>query len=232
MDLNTLLFGVYPYVALTVFLLGSWIRFDHEQYTWKSDSSQLLSKKGLRPASNLFHVGIIGLFFGHAAGLLTPHSVFLALGVSDMTHQWIAISAGTIFGAMTLLGAALLWMRRMFTPRVRAASRWMDINILGWLALTAFLGLSTIPVSIHHAEAGDATTMILLAEWVQSIVYLHPDPELLRGVDLVYKLHLFVGISVFLFFPFTRLVHIWSAPIGYLGRAYQIVRSKRGLVRS
>ncbi len=232
MDLNTFFFGVYPYLALTVFLLGSWIRFDHEQYTWKSDSSQLLSKKGLRLASNLFHVGIIGLFFGHAAGLLIPHKLFLALGVSDMSHQWIAISAGTVFGGMCLLGAALLWLRRMFTPRVRAASRWMDINILGWLALTAFLGLSTIPVSIHHANANNAGTMIQLAEWVQSIVYLHPEPGLLKGVDMVYKLHLFVGISVFLFFPFTRLVHVWSAPVTYLFRAYQVVRSKRRLVRS
>lgn len=232
MALNTLLFGVYPYVALTVFLLGSWIRFDHEQYTWKSDSSQLLSKRGLRLGSNLFHIGIIGLFLGHAAGLLIPHGVFLALGVSDMTHQWIAISAGTVFGTLTLLGAALLWKRRMFTPRVRAASRLVDITILAWLALAAFLGLSTIPASIHHANAGDAGTMILLADWVQSIVYLHPNPELLRDVDLVYKLHVFAGVSVFLFFPFTRLVHIWSAPVGYLGRAYQIVRTKRGLVRS
>ena len=232
MDLHTLIFGVYPYVAITVFLLGSWIRFDNEQYTWKSDSSQLLSKKGLRLASNLFHVGIIGLFFGHAAGLLIPHSVFLALGVSDMAHQWTAIIAGSIFGSACLLGAALLWLRRMFTPRVRAASRWMDINILGWLALTAFLGLATIPVSISHANAGDASSMVLLADWVQSIVYLHPNPELIRNVSLAYKLHLFVGISVFLFFPFTRLVHVWSAPITYLVRAYQVVRTKRGLIRS
>ncbi|MHB1353022.1 MAG: respiratory nitrate reductase subunit gamma [Thiobacillus sp.] len=231
MDLNTLLFGVYPYVALTVFLLGSWIRFDHEQYTWKSDSSQLLSKKGLRLASNLFHIGIIGLFFGHAAGLLIPHSVFLALGVSDLTHQWIAIGAGSVFGSLTLLGAALLWMRRVFTPRVRAASRRVDIHILGWLALTALIGLATIPTSVHHANTGDASTMIRLADWVQSIVYLQPKPDLLRDVELVYRLHVFVGVSVFLFFPFTRLVHIWSAPFGYLGRAYQIVRSKRGLVR-
>lgn len=232
MDLHNFIFGVYPYLALAVFFLGSWIRFDHEQYTWKSDSSQLLSKKGLRLASNLFHVGIIGLFFGHLAGLLIPHKVFLALGVSDMTHQWVAIVAGTVFGSMCLIGAALLWLRRMFTPRVRAASRWMDINILGWLALTAFLGLSTIPFSISHANAGNAGTMIVLAEWVQSIVYLRPNPDLIRDVDLVYKLHLFVGISVFLFFPFTRLVHVWSAPVTYLIRAYQVVRSKRGLIRS
>lgn len=231
MDMHTLIFGVYPYFATTVFLLGSWIRFDHEQYTWKSDSSQLLSKKYMRFASNFFHVGIIALFFGHLVGLLTPHGVFLALGVSDLTHQWTAISAGLIFGAMCFIGGVILWLRRMFNRRVRAASRWMDINILGWLVLTVFLGLSTLPVSISHANAGNAGTMIVLSEWVQSILYLHPNPELLRDVSLVYKLHIFVGMSVFLFFPFTRLVHIWSAPIGYLFRAYQIVRSKRMVAR-
>jgi nitrate reductase gamma subunit len=231
MDMHTLIFGVYPYVATTVFLLGSWIRFDHEQYTWKSDSSQLLSKKYLRIGSNFFHVGIIALFFGHVIGLLTPHSVFLALGVSDLTHQWTAITAGLIFGALCFIGGVMLWLRRMLNRRVRAASRWMDINILGWLVLTVFLGLSTLPVSIHHANAGDAATMIILAEWVQSILYLHPNPDLLREVSLVYKLHIFVGMSVFLFFPFTRLVHIWSAPLGYLFRAYQIVRSKRVVTR-
>lgn len=227
MDFHTLIFGVYPYFATTVFLLGSWIRFDHEQYTWKSDSSQLLSKKGMRFASNFFHVGILALFFGHLVGLLTPHQVFLALGVSDMTHQWTAISAGMIFGAMCFIGGVALWMRRMFNRRVRAASRWMDINILGWLILTVFLGLTTLPVSISHANAGDPSVMILLADWVQSILYLQPNPDLIRDVSLVYKLHIFVGMSVFLFFPFTRLVHIWSAPIGYLGRAYQIVRTKK-----
>lgn len=231
MDMHTLIFGVYPYFATTVFLLGSWIRFDKEQYTWKSDSSQLLSKKYMRFASNFFHVGIIALFFGHLAGLLTPHSVFLALGVSDLAHQWTAITAGLIFGSLCFIGGVALWLRRMFNRRVRAASRWMDINILGWLVLTVFLGLSTLPVSISHANAGDAGTMIVLAEWVQSILYLHPDPELIRDVSLVYKLHIFVGMSVFLFFPFTRLVHIWSAPIGYLFRAYQIVRSKRVATR-
>ncbi|MDH5326485.1 MAG: respiratory nitrate reductase subunit gamma [Gammaproteobacteria bacterium] len=227
MDLHTLIFGVYPYFATTVFLLGSWIRFDHEQYTWKSDSSQLLSKKYLRFGSNMFHIGIIALFFGHVTGLLTPHQVFLSLGVSDMAHQWTAITAGMIFGAMCFIGGVVLWLRRMLNRRVRAASRWMDINILGWLVLTVALGLATLPVSISHAKSGDPAVMVLLANWVQSILYLQPNPDLIRDVSIVYKLHIFVGMSVFLFFPFTRLVHIWSAPIGYLGRAYQIVRTKK-----
>lgn len=227
MDLHTVLFGVYPYIALVTFVLGSWIRFDHEQYTWKSDSSQLLSKQYMRFASNVFHIGILGIFFGHLAGLVTPHAVFLALGVSDMVHQNMAIYAGGLFGLMVILGGTILWLRRLFNKRVRAASRWMDINILGWLIMTALVGFSTIFVSMGHAEHGDASVMIRLAEWVQSVIVLQPNPELLRSVDTVYKLHIFFGLSVFLFFPFTRLVHIWSAPIGYLFRAYQVVRAKR-----
>lgn len=225
--LHNFIFGVYPYIATTVFLLGSWVRFDTEQYTWKSDSSQLLSKSTMRFASNFFHYGILGLFGGHVVGLLTPHAIFLGFGIADMTHQWIAIIAGTLFGSACLLGAVALWLRRMTNERVRAASRWIDINILGWLALTAAAGLFTIPTSVHHANTGDASSMILLADWVQSILYLHPDPSLVKEVSPVYKFHMFLGMSVFLFFPFTRLVHIWSAPLGYLGRAYQIVRRKR-----
>jgi nitrate reductase gamma subunit len=227
MDLHQFIFGVYPYIALVTFVLGSWIRFDHEQYTWKSDSSQLLSKQHMRFASNLFHIGILGIFFGHLVGMLTPHSVFLALGVSDAAHQGIAIFAGGIFGIMVILGGTILWLRRMFNKRVRAASRWMDINILGWLILTACVGFSTIFWSMGHAEHQDFSVMIRLTEYVQSVVILQANPDLLVGIDTVYKLHMFLGLSVFLFFPFTRLVHIWSAPVGYLFRASQVVRARR-----
>ena len=227
MDLHQIVFGVYPYLCLVTFVLGSWIRFDNEHYTWKSDSSQLLSKTNMRFASNVFHIGMLGIFGGHFVGLLMPHSVFQAMGISDMAHQGIAIFAGGVFGLMVILGGVMLWLRRMFNKRVRAASRWMDINILGWLILTACVGLSTIYWSIGHAEHGDATVMLRLADYVQSVVVLQPNPELLRNIDTVYKLHMFFGLSVFLFFPFTRLVHIWSAPFGYLFRAYQIVRAKR-----
>ncbi len=227
MNLHNFLYGVYPYIALTVFLLGSILRFDREQYTWKSDSSQLLSKTNMRLGSNLFHVGIIAIFFGHAVGLLTPHSVFRALGVSDMNHQMIAIWAGTIFGGLCLVGGALLWLRRMFNARISATSRGTDKFILTWLLVTLLLGLSTIPVSMGHANAGNPGVMIALAEWVQSIIYLHPNPALLEGVDTIFKIHLFFGMTVFLVFPFTRMVHVWSAPLPYLARPYQIVRSKR-----
>ncbi len=229
MNLHNFIYGVYPYIALTVFLLGSLQRFDREQYTWKSDSSQLLSKANMRLGSNLFHVGILAIFAGHAVGLLTPHGVFTGLGVSDMTHQMVAIWAGSIFGGMCLVGGIILWLRRMFNARVSAASRGSDKFILTWLLITLLLGLSTIPVSIGHANHGNPSVMIALADWVQSIVYLHPDPSLLAGVDTVFKIHLFFGMTVFLVVPFTRMVHVWSAPVGYIKRPYQIVRSKRKL---
>lgn len=231
MHLHNFLYGVYPYIALSVFLLGSLLRFDREQYTWKSDSSQLLSKANMRLGSNLFHIGILAVFGGHAVGLLTPHSFFTGLGVSDMTHQMVAIWAGSIFGGLGLIGGVILWRRRMFNVRISVTSRGSDKFILSWLLITLMLGLSTIPVSIGHAHAGNPGVMIALAEWVQSIVYLHPNPALLMHVDTVFKIHLFFGMTVFLVFPFTRMVHVWSAPFGYLGRPYQIVRSKRKFLK-
>lgn len=228
MDLQHFIFGVYPYIALTVFIAGSWIRYDNEQYTWKTDSSMLLSKRYMVVGSNLFHVGIIAIFLGHAVGLLTPHAVWQALGVSDMAHQWVAIAAGSVFGLMCLAGGLILWLRRLGNARVRAASRVMDVFILSWLLATLALGLSTLPVSVSHANHGDASIMVALADWVQSVVTLHPQPELLAQVPPIYRTHLFFGMTVFLIFPFSRLVHIWTAPFNYLGRAYQIVRTRRG----
>ncbi len=226
MNLSNLLFGVYPYIALTTFFVGSLIRFDREQYTWKADSSQLFEKEQLRKGSILFHIGVLALFMGHFAGLVTPHSWFLALGVSDMMHQVVAISAGAAFGSLCMMGGVILWKRRMYNSRVRANSRFMDIFILNWILVTLGVGLITIPVSIYHAVGSDASAMIALAEWIQATLALNPNPAMLDNVNFIYKLHLFLGMSVFFLFPFSRLVHVWSVPLGYLFRPYQIVRTK------
>lgn len=234
MTVDNFLFGVYPYIAGVVFILGSWIRFDREQYTWKADSSQLLGNKGMVFASNIFHVGIIGIFFGHAVGMLLPHS-WWQMVATDVQHQYIAIYAGAIFGGMAAIGALLLFYRRMTNARVKAVSRFRDNFIIFWLLLTALLGLNTIFGSMHHAQAGDVQTMLQLAEYVKSIATLSVDPTLLTtagGANFVdvshtYKLHMLFGMTIFLVFPFTRLVHVWSVPLTYLMRPYQIVREKR-----
>lgn len=227
MTFHDFIFGAYPYIAGVVFILGSWLRFDREQYTWKADSSQLLGNGSMRIASNLFHVGVLAIFGGHFVGLLTPHSWFTAMGVSDIAHQNVAIYAGLIFGSMCFVGALMLTIRRLTNERVAAVSRTRDNFIIIWILVTVSLGMSTIPTSMGHASHGDASVMIALTQYVQSIATLNPTPALLHGVDTLYKAHMFFGMTLFLLFPFTRLVHVWSVPVGYLGRAYQVVRRNR-----
>ena len=224
--INNALYGWYPYVALTVFLLGSLLRFDHSQYTWRTGSSQLLRRRQLTWGSNLFHVGILAIFGGHLVGLLTPMALFEMLGISHTFKQLLAMSVGGIAGAACWVGIALLAHRRLFDTRIRANSSFADtaILLLLWAQLT--LGLATIPISAQHLDGGE---MVKFMAWAQGVLTLQPGVAALVGdVSPVFKLHLFLGMSVFLVFPFTRLVHVWSAPIWYLGRTgYQIVRTKR-----
>ena len=223
---HQLLFGIYPYVCLAVFLLGSLARFEREQYTWKSDSSQLLRRGQLRWGSNLFHVGILMLFLGHLVGLLTPASLYHALGLSTEAKQLLAVAAGGIFGSMCLVGLVLLVRRRLAEPRIRATSTRMDVVILLWILATLLLGLASIFWSLGHREGG---IMLQLASWAQHIVTFRGGAaDFIRDVPLIYRVHLFFGLTVFLLFPFSRLVHVWSgfATVGYLVRAYQIVRSR------
>ncbi len=224
-DLNELLFGLYPYLAGAVFLLGSLARFDLNQYTWRAGSSQLLSGgPHFILANNLFHVGILLLFFGHLVGLLTPASVYHAVGLSTSMKQLMAMIAGGLFGTLCFIGMSMLVHRRLFDARVRASSSRMDIFILLLLYVQLILGLISIPVSAQHM---DGSVMLLLAEWAQRIVTFRGGAaELVASVHWIYKLHLFLGLTMFLVFPFTRLVHIWSAPVWYLGRRYQIVRAR------
>ncbi|HEY5582489.1 MAG TPA: respiratory nitrate reductase subunit gamma [Rhodoferax sp.] len=220
------LFGLYPYICLTVFLLGSLIRFDRDQYTWKSDSSQLLKAGQLRWGSNLFHIGILFLFFGHFAGLLTPHFVYERF-VSAGDKQLMAMVTGGIAGLLGFIGVSLLLHRRLFEPRIRINSKTSDIVLLVLLWLQFALGLVTIPVSANHMDGG---LMMAFGEWAQHIATFHPGAvEFLVGAGVIFKLHLFLGMSIFLIFPFTRLVHVWSGfgTIAYLVRPYQVVRARR-----
>jgi nitrate reductase gamma subunit len=228
--INNAVFGWYPYLCLTVFIVGSIVRFDREQYTWRSGSSQLLRRSQLTWGSNLFHVGILIIFLGHLVGLLTPIQVFDAVGIGHGFKQMMAIVIGGVAGLMCLVGIALLTHRRLFDPRIRRTSSTGDIFILLLLFAQLLLGLATIPVSLGHLDGHE---MVKFMTWAQGILTLQPGvAEQIAGVNPIFKLHLFLGMTIFLAFPFTRLVHIWSAPVWYLGRrGYQIVRSS-GRTRS
>lgn len=224
--LNHLAFGWYPYIALTVFLLGSLIRFDREQYTWKTGSSQLLRRRQLMWGSNLFHVGILIIFLGHFIGLLTPIWMFDMMGMSHGFKQGLAIGVGGVAGLVMLVGISLLTHRRLTDARIFKNSSFGDIAVLLLLFAQLLLGLATIPLSLGHMDGGE---MVRFMNWAQGIMTLQPGvSELVAGASPVFKAHLLLGMTIFLVFPFTRLVHVWSAPIWYLGRRnYQIVRSSR-----
>lgn len=224
--LHEFLFGIYPYICLVVFFVGSLVRFDREQYTWKSDSSQLLRRGQLRWGSNLFHLGILGIFLGHLFGLLTPMSVWHALGVEASAKQMLAIVAGGAAGVVCLVGLILLIHRRLTEPRIRATTKPMDLAILYLLLAQLLLGLYTITVSVQHLDGSEMVKFML---WAQHILTFRGDAAaFVVDAALVFKLHLILGMTIFLVFPFSRLVHIWSgfATLGYLTRAYQVVRHR------
>jgi nitrate reductase gamma subunit len=224
--LNFAVFGIYPYLCLTVFLVGSLIRFDREQYSWKSYSSQLLRRRQMIWGSNLFHVGILIILAGHTAGLLTPIQVWGFLGVSHTAKQLLAMTVGGIAGVACFVGLTMLLHRRLFDARIRKTSNPSDIAVLIILYIQLILGLSTILVSANHL---DGEEMVKLMNWAQGIVTLRAGAaDYVANVNPIFRAHLALGMTIFLIFPFTRLVHIWSVPVWYFGRrGYQIVRTKR-----
>ena len=223
--LSYFLFNIYPYIAITVLVLGYLYRFDYGQYTWKSGSSLLMANgRYSRYALNLFHVGMLGVVFGHVVGLLTPRSWYQAY-ISDQTHQILELIAGSFFGTLLLIGAFMLLARRLFNPRVAATSSFSDKLILTLLVIQICLGMLTIPIDLLHPSG---TTLQSLISWSQGIVTFRPDPaRYLQGVDWLFKVHMVLGLTIFLIFPFTRLVHICSLPIGYILRRRQVVKTLR-----
>jgi len=218
-------FGIYPYICLAVLLLGSLVRFDREQYTWKSDSSQMLRHGALRLGSNLFHVGILIVVGGHFVGFLAPHwlvSPFLSASM----HQLLAMVAGGAAGVVAIIGLTILIYRRLSDVRIRRNSRVSDIVIVLILWVQLALGIGTVLLSMRHM---DGAMFEQLTDYVKGVVTFRPDiARLLVGVPLTYQVHIALGFTIFLITPFTRMVHIWSgfASIAYLIRPYQLVRKR------
>lgn len=161
--LNTFFFDVYPYIASAVFFIGSWIRYDYAQYTWRAGSSQMLTsrndKRYMRIASNLFHVGILGIFAGHFVGMLTPHWMYAPF-ITIAAKQQLAMIAGGACGLMTVAGGAMLLKRRLTNSRVRATSSFADIGILTLLVIQACLGVLTIPFSAQHMDGSEMMKLV------------------------------------------------------------------------
>lgn len=224
-DLDYFLFQILPYISLSVLLIGSIVRFDRDPYGWRSKSSQILRKRQLMIGSGLMHVGIIVILVGHIAGLLTPIQVFDFIGISHGAKQIMAMTVGGIAGVLCFVGLLILLHRRLFDPRIRATSSFSDIAVLALLLMQLCLGMLTIPVSMQHLDGHE---MVKFMNWAQHIVTFRPGAaDFLRDVALVFKLHLTSGMLILLVFPFTRLVHIWSAPVFYVfRRQYQIVRRR------
>lgn len=222
-----LAFGIYPYIAFAVMFIGSWVRYDREQYTWKTSSSQLLEKKQLRRGSIPFHIGILAILGGHAVGLLTPHQVWDFLGISASFKQMIAMGVGGIFGLICLYGLVILLKRRLNNPRVRASSNPMDIALLWLLLAQLLLGLSSIFVSAGHM---DGSEMLKLMAWAQNTVTFDSAAAVaaMQGVHWIFKAHIVLGMTLFVVFPFSRLVHMLSVPVQYIRRPHQIVRQRFG----
>ena len=224
--LNQLAFGIYPYIALTIFLLGSLIRYEREQYTWKSDSSQLLHHGQLRLGNILFHIGILGLFFGHLFGLLTPLWVWEALGVTHSLKQMVALIAGGTMGTICLVGLTLLLYRRLSNARIAAVTRKRDWLLLSWILGALLLGLLTITESAKHS---DGEVMVRLMMWAQHLLTFQGDAaSFILDAPWLFKLHMLMGMTLFVIFPFTRLVHVWSGfgSVMYLVRPWQLVRRR------
>lgn len=221
--LNIFIFSYFPYIAIFIFVLGSIFRYENNQYTWKSSSSQLLNNKLFFLSSNFFHFGILFLMFGHFFGLSTPHFLYSKF-ISAENKQLVAMISGGVAGMFCFIGLTLLIYRRISNDRVNINSNFSDIYILFLLYAQLLLGLFSIFISYSHID--NPSTMISLANWVQGIFTFSPNLHLyVVSEHVIFKAHLFLGMIIFVLFPFTRLVHVFSFPYLYFLRTgYQIVR--------
>jgi nitrate reductase gamma subunit len=220
---NTLLWVVLPYTALTVFVLGHAWRWRTDQFGWSTHTSQLLESRILRLGSPLFHLGMLMVVGGHALGLLVPASWTEAVGVSADAYHWVSLVAGGTAGVMLTVGLALLVARRFVNGRVRRVTTRMDRVLYVWLTAVILLGMSTKVGSLMghgHEYRGD------VAVWFRGIFALDPSAELMASAPLVYQLHALAAFGLFALWPFTRLVHVFSIPLAYLWRPYVVYRKR------
>jgi nitrate reductase gamma subunit len=221
--MNELLFVIFPYVCLTVFVVGHAWRYRYDKFGWTTRSSQLYEKRLLRIGSPLFHFGIIGVFLGHVMGLGVPKSWTGAVGITEGIYHFMAVSIGSVAGLATVVGMAILIYRRRVTGPVFSATTKMDKVMYLFLATVIFLGLWNTVVSniFGHYDYREGVSI-----WFRGIFRFDPHPELMADAPIGFQLHGLIAFALFALWPFTRLVHVFSAPLGYLTRPYIVYRSR------
>jgi nitrate reductase gamma subunit len=224
--MSTLVWIVLPYACLAVFGAGHVWRWRRDQFGWTTHTSQLLENRLLRLGSPLFHLGAFGVIAGHAMGLLVPASFTEFAGISEHTYHVVSVTGGTITGLMLVVGLALLIARRFVSGRIRRVTTTMDRILYAALAVMVVLGMSGTVVINLFGEGYDYRETI--AVWFRGIFWFQPDPALMTGAPLVFQLHAIGGFLFLALWPFTRLVHVWSAPLAYLWRPYVVYRARRG----
>ncbi|MCU7729085.1 respiratory nitrate reductase subunit gamma [Actinoplanes sp. KI2] len=223
--MNILLWVVLPYACLTVFVAGHIWRWRHDQFGWTTHTSQLLENRLLRLGSPLFHLGAFGVIGGHAMGLLIPAWLTEKAGVPEGLYHFVSVSAGTVTGVMLVAGLALLIARRFVSGRVRRATTTMDRILYVFLAAMVVLGMAATVGK--NLLGGGYDYRETIAVWFRGIFWFRPHTELMTGAPLVYRLHAIGGFLFLALWPFTRLVHVWSAPLAYLWRPYVLYRARR-----
>ncbi|WP_083999389.1 respiratory nitrate reductase subunit gamma [Actinomadura kijaniata] len=221
---EVLLWGALPYVTIAVFVLGHYWRYRYDKFGWTTRSSQLYENRLLRVGSPLFHFGILVVLLGHIGGLVIPERWTAAAGISEHAYHLVAVVLGTVAGICTLTGLAILIYRRRTVGPVFSATTRNDKLMYAVLTLVIVLGLAaTVAANI---AGGGYNYRETVSPWFRSVFYLRPDPHLMVGVPILFQLHALSALLLFAIWPFTRLVHMLTAPIGYLTRPYIVYRSR------
>jgi nitrate reductase gamma subunit len=215
---------VIPYVTLAIVIVGTWWRYRYDKFGWTTRSSQLYESRLLRIGSPLFHFGMLVVIVGHIIGLVIPESWTEAV-MSDHVYHLQAGVLGAIAGIATLTGIGLLVYRRRTTGPVFLATTVNDklMYVVLVLAIVAGLSCTLIGMTPEGAEHDYRETV---SPWFRSIWMLQPRGDLMVQAPLYFHIHVIIGLVLFCIWPFTRLVHVFSAPIGYLFRPYIVYRSR------
>lgn len=221
-ELNQFLWVIFPYVCIAIFIFGHIVRYRNDKFNWAAKSSEFLEKKQLMIGSALFHLGIIPVFIGHFVGLVIPKSWMNAIGVNEHIYHIGAVYIGGLFGFLTLLGMLILTFRRISIKPVRLLSSAADIIVNLLLLLIIFLGVYATFVT--NAVNPDFDYRSSISVWFRSLFVFQPNATYMVGVPLSFKLHVLAAFLIFAFWPFTRLVHVWSLPFNYSRRSYILYR--------